>query len=134
MPRKKQPPGRKQRLMSVGNTAQGQSRISGGIGSPRGGSRGSRLDSLNSEEEDQVPTEDRPVEEEGERLRGVVVALEFDRGFGFLLEENGQEEVFFHAKGMESPLRFEDLCLNDVVTFQAVTSVKGPRAIKIRRA
>ena len=56
-----------------------------------------------------------------------------ERGFGFILPENGHEDVFFHRSALVD-VSFEQLRQGDRVTFTAEHDPrgKGPRAADVR--
>ena len=56
-----------------------------------------------------------------------------ERGFGFILPENGHEDVFFHRSALVD-MSFEQLRQGDRVTFTAEHDPrgKGPRAADVR--
>jgi len=56
-----------------------------------------------------------------------------DKGFGFISEEAGKTEFFFHRSGLEG-VDFGDLSTGDSVLFEVTESPKGPRAERVRRA
>ena len=62
---------------------------------------------------------------------GTIVRLIYDRGFGFIRQENG-EEVFFHASGMAST-PFDSLQEGLGVSFdlEEDTRGRGMRAVNV---
>jgi len=56
-----------------------------------------------------------------------------ERGFGFILPENGREDVFFHRSALVD-VSFDQLRQGDRVTFTAENDPrgKGPRAADVR--
>ena len=56
-----------------------------------------------------------------------------ERGFGFILPENGHEDVFFHRSALVD-VSFDQLRQGDRVTFTAENDPrgKGPRAADVR--
>lgn len=71
---------------------------------------------------------DRPAVPRG---KGEITQIEFGRGYGFIIGEDGTE-LFFHAAACDgTPL--EDLKVGDGVTFEKVYSTKGMRALLVRR-
>ncbi len=53
-----------------------------------------------------------------------------EKGYGFIVPEDGSKDVFFHSKDV--PNRgFEDLREGDQVEFNLVESEKGPKAIGV---
>ena len=63
---------------------------------------------------------------------GTVKRIMHDKGFGFILDERGQE-YFFHRSGVVGG-SFEDLDQGQQVSFELEDSPKGPRANNVRRA
>ena len=62
---------------------------------------------------------------------GSIKKIVSDRGFGFIIPEDGGEEVFFHSSALEG-VTFEALKEGDQVEYEAEIGDKGPRAIVIR--
>lgn len=56
-----------------------------------------------------------------------------DKGFGFIKREEGQSDIFFHAKDLADGLRYEDLRENDTLTFDIGQGPKGDFAQNIKR-
>lgn len=63
---------------------------------------------------------------------GQIVRKVEDRGFGFIRPPSGTD-VFFHLSGLADGLKFDDLQVDDEVSFDTEDAAKGPRAINIRR-
>ena len=61
------------------------------------------------------------------------IARVTDRGFGFITPEDGQKDVFFHAKDLND-VEFNDLKEGETVTFDIVDGPKGPAAANVSRA
>lgn len=53
-----------------------------------------------------------------------------DKGFGFIVPEDGGKDVFFHAKDVPNRL-FEDLHEGDEVEFETEETPKGLKAIEV---
>lgn len=70
-----------------------------------------------------------------EELRGSIVWIIRDRGFGFIRAEiaYGGIEYFFHRSGCDDRDSFDHLNENDTVVFEEEHSPKGPRAGHVRR-
>jgi CspA family cold shock protein len=66
-------------------------------------------------------------------LTGSVKKVVFERGFGFISADDGQE-YFFHRSGLDSSLDFERLAAGERVSFDVERSDKGPRARQVRAA
>ena len=56
-----------------------------------------------------------------------------DRGFGFIAVEGEDKEIFFHSSALEG-VTFEELNVDDAVSFELEQSEKGPRAVNVQRA
>jgi CspA family cold shock protein len=64
-----------------------------------------------------------------EMASGVVKWFDENRGYGFILEENGAD-VFVHCSGIISD-GLRTLKEGDQVTFQIQTAPKGPAAVDV---
>jgi CspA family cold shock protein len=64
-------------------------------------------------------------------INGTVKRLVSDKGFGFVVAENGQE-YFFHQSACAGA--FDQLREGQPVTFQTGQGPKGPRAENVRMA
>jgi len=56
-----------------------------------------------------------------------------DRGFGFITQDDGGKDLFFHSNELVG-VGFNELKEGDAVTFEVVDSPKGPQATKVSRA
>lgn len=56
-----------------------------------------------------------------------------DKGFGFIAPESGDKDVFFHSSALVD-VTFDDLRVDDKVSFETEDSDKGPRAVNVQRA
>ena len=56
-----------------------------------------------------------------------------EKGFGFITPEDGAKDVFFHNSALVGVM-FNDLKVEDAVTFETEDSEKGPRAANVQRA
>ena len=56
-----------------------------------------------------------------------------DKGFGFITPDGGDKDVFFHSSALVD-VTFDQLRVDDKVTFETEDSDKGPRAKDVRRA
>ncbi len=59
---------------------------------------------------------------------GTVKFYNEDKGFGFIVEDETQNEIFVHASGLE-----EDIEKNDKVSFETTEGKKGLNAVNVRR-
>ena len=66
-------------------------------------------------------------------MTGTVKKVVADRGFGFITAEDG-EEYFFHRSALDGTLSFENLAVDERVSFDVERSDKGPRARQVRAA
>ena len=66
-------------------------------------------------------------------MKGTIARLT-DRGFGFIKPDEGDKDVFFHARSLADGLMYDDLRENDAVTFEVEEGPKGPAAISVARA
>jgi len=59
-----------------------------------------------------------------------IIRLVKDRGFGFAVDEGGQQ-YFFHYSAINprSRITFDDLHVDMLISFEAVDADKGPRAV-----
>ncbi len=53
-------------------------------------------------------------------------------GYGFIARE-GSTDLFFHAKNLVG-VTFEELHLDDVLSFEVEQGEKGPSAVNVQRA
>ncbi len=56
-----------------------------------------------------------------------------DKGFGFIGVEGQEKDVFFHKSALVG-VSFDELQLNEAVSFETEDSEKGPRAVNVQRA
>ena len=66
-------------------------------------------------------------------MTGIVVKIVGDRGFGFIKPDEGEKELFFHARSMDEGA-FDQLQENDKVTFEIEDGPKGPAAVDVMKA
>jgi len=65
-------------------------------------------------------------------MKGTIARIK-DQGFGFIKPEEGDRDVFFHAKSLDG-ITFEELNEGDEVMFDVEESEKGPNAVNVTRA
>lgn len=65
-------------------------------------------------------------------MTGTIARLT-DRGFGFIKPEQGDKDVFFHARSLVEVM-YDDLREGEAVTFDLEEGPKGPAAINVKRA
>ena len=65
---------------------------------------------------------------------GTIKKIVRDKGFGFIIPDDGSDEVFFHRSRLAPKVVFEDLREGDEVEFQVTKGEKGPQAnnLKVR--
>lgn len=61
------------------------------------------------------------------------IARVTDRGFGFITPEEGDKDLFFHARSLVD-IEFDELKEGDTVSFELEDGPKGPAAINVARA
>jgi CspA family cold shock protein len=64
---------------------------------------------------------------------GTVKRVISERGFGFIVGEDGKE-YFFHRDGLTSSVDFDRLVGGESVTFDTETGPKGERAVRVSAA
>ncbi|HQV00158.1 MAG: cold shock domain-containing protein [Bacteroidia bacterium] len=62
-------------------------------------------------------------------LQGTVKFYNEKKGFGFIVEEGSNREVFVHATGLIDPIRQADN-----VTFETSEGKRGINAVNVRKA
>ena len=60
---------------------------------------------------------------------GTVKFFNEDKGFGFIIDDETQKEIFVHVSGLE-----DDIEKNDKVSFETTEGKNGLNAVKVRRA
>ncbi len=65
---------------------------------------------------------------------GTIKKIIKDKGFGFIVPDDGSDDVFFHRSRLAPKVVFEDLREGDEVEFQVTKGEKGPQAnnLKVR--
>jgi len=67
-----------------------------------------------------------------EAVFGTIKRIVQDKGFGFIVPDDGSDEVFFHRSRMAPKVYFEDLREGDEVEFQVRKGDKGPQAFNLK--
>lgn len=62
-----------------------------------------------------------------------IVKNKNEKGFGFIVPNDGSKDLFFHANDLKG-LSFDELQVNDVVEYEIGESDKGPKAQHVRVA
>ena len=67
-------------------------------------------------------------------MYGTIKKIIRDKGFGFVVPDDGSDDVFFHRSRLAPKVVFEDLREGDEVEFQPSKGEKGPQAnnLKVR--
>lgn len=65
--------------------------------------------------------------DKNQEKKGQVKFFNRKKGYGFILPENADEEVFVHASSLESRIH-----KGDKVAFELISSPKGPEARNVR--
>jgi CspA family cold shock protein len=63
---------------------------------------------------------------------GTIKRIVRDKGFGFIVPDDGSDEVFFHRTRMAPKVYFEDLREGEEVEFQVRKGEKGPQAFNLK--
>ena len=64
-------------------------------------------------------------------MTGTIKKVIRDKGFGFIVPDDGSDDVFFHRSRVER-VQFEDLREGDEVEFQVRPGEKGPQAFAVK--
>ena len=65
-------------------------------------------------------------------MYGTIKKIVRDKGFGFIVPDDGGDEVFFHRSRMAPKVVFEDLREGNDVEFQVTKGEKGPQASNLK--
>ncbi len=65
-------------------------------------------------------------------MEGTIKTLISDKGFGFITVDGEDKDLFFHKNELKN-VGYEDLKVDDKVSFEKADSPKGPNAINITR-
>jgi len=63
---------------------------------------------------------------------GTIKKIVRDKGFGFVVPDDGSDDVFFHRSRLAPKVIFEDLREGDEVEFQVTKGEKGPQALNLK--
>ncbi len=69
---------------------------------------------------------------EGLIMTGTIKKLVQQKGFGFIVPDDGSDEVFFHRGSLAPRGQFEDINEGDTVQFQTRKGEKGPVAFDLK--
>ena len=73
--------------------------------------------------------EEKPSEDEEERVKGTVKFFNQNKGFGFIAGDDGKE-YYVHKSGLKEGIAIE---ANDRVSFKAAQGDKGPKAEDVEK-
>jgi len=65
-------------------------------------------------------------------VRGTIKKIARDKGFGFIIPDDGGDDVFFHRSRLAPKVSFDDLREGDEVEFQTRPGEKGPQAFDVK--
>jgi CspA family cold shock protein len=65
-------------------------------------------------------------------MTGTIKKIVRDKGFGFIVPDDGSEDVFFHRSQLGPKMVFEDLREGEEVEYQTRSGEKGPQATGVK--
>ena len=65
-------------------------------------------------------------------MTGTIKKIVRDKGFGFIVPDDGSDDVFFHRSRLGPKVQFDDLRDGDEVEFQVRPGEKGPQAFDVK--
>jgi CspA family cold shock protein len=65
-------------------------------------------------------------------MMGTIKKMVREKGFGFIISDDGGDEVFFHRGSIAPRVQFDDLNEGDSVQFQTRKGDKGPVAFDLK--
>ena len=65
-------------------------------------------------------------------MTGTIKKIMRQKGFGFIVPDDGRADVFFHRGSMAQRVQFEDFNDGDTVQFQTRKGEKGPVALDMK--
>jgi cold shock protein len=65
-------------------------------------------------------------------MYGTIKKIVKDKGFGFIVPDDGSDDVFFHRSRLAPKVQFDDLREGDEVEFQVTKGEKGPQANNLK--
>ncbi len=65
-------------------------------------------------------------------MYGTIKRIIREKGFGFIIPEDGSQDVYFHRSRVMQRTAFEDLREGDEVQFQVKSGEKGPQAFDVK--
>ncbi|RJR31485.1 cold shock domain-containing protein [Candidatus Parcubacteria bacterium] len=66
-------------------------------------------------------------------MQGTIKKKISDKNFGFIGQEGGEKDLFFHANELNG-VSFEDLHEGDTVSFEVKQGDKGPSAVNVQKS
>ncbi len=66
-------------------------------------------------------------------MQGKIKKLLTDKNFGFISQEDGGKDLFFHANNLDG-IEFGQLQEGDAVTFEVEKTEKGDAAVNVKKA
>jgi len=63
---------------------------------------------------------------------GTIKKVVKDKGFGFIIPDDGGDEVFFHRSRLDPKVQFEDLREGTEVQFECRPGEKGRQAFNVK--
>ena len=65
-------------------------------------------------------------------MYGTIKKIVRDKGFGFVVPDDGSDDVFFHRSKLGPKVLFDDLREGDEVEFLVGKGEKGPQALNLK--
>lgn len=65
-------------------------------------------------------------------MTGTIKKIIRQKGYGFIVPDDGGEDVFFHRGSMAPRVQFEDMSEGNTVQFQVRRGEKGPVAFDMK--
>ena len=65
-------------------------------------------------------------------MTGTIKKIVRERGFGFIVPDDGTDDVFFHRGSLAPRVQLEDINEGDSVQFQTRSGEKGPVAFDLK--
>ena len=65
-------------------------------------------------------------------MYGTIKKIVRDKGFGFIVPDDGGDDVFFHRSRVAPKINFEDLREGEEVQFEVTRGDKGPQAFDLK--